>query len=116
MPLISTANVQLSWSWGYVQLWNDCNGTNYGRVVSLLAGTSKEIDDATLPATKEGAMNFSSAQHEPYAYQGPSIHSPNNAAGTLGEVFIGNANIFYCAETDQSGASCRNDFTQPDCP
>jgi len=120
MPLISTANGQSSFSWGYVQLWwNDCNGTNYGRVVSHLAGTSREVDfvynNASPPATNQGFMNFSSSDHDPYAYQGPAIYSPNNAAGTFGEVFVGTNNIFYYAETDQSGANCQADYDPEGC-
>lgn len=112
MPLISTANGQSSWSWGYVQLWwNDCNQTNYARTVSLLTGTSKVTAEVYNNAgqQREGASTNTS-------YQSPTILSPNNPAGAFGEVFIGNNNTFYYAETDQAGASCSADFSPPDCP
>ncbi len=112
LPLISTANGQSSYSWGYVQLWwNDCNGTNYGRTVSLLSGTSKVTNFVYNSAgLQEGGASTSTT------YQSLPITSPNNPAGTWGDVFIGNSNIFYYAEVDQSGADCETDTGIASCP
>jgi len=115
LPLTSTATGQSSWGWGYVQLWyNDCTGKNYGRVVSNLAGTTSETiliyNDAMPPQWNSGGASYSGTEQTPVAYQGPFLPSPNNAAGTVGEVDVNHANTFYYAEVDQSGASCASDF------
>jgi hypothetical protein len=88
--------------------------------VSLLSGTTSEIIEVynTVPQSKTGGTSFPGSQSPPTAYQGPFLNSPDNAAGTLGEVVVNHANTFYYAETDQPGASCGNDFggLSADCP
>lgn len=99
-PLYNNSTHVSSWNYGYLQLWYDgCTGNNWGRLVSLVGSGPNDV----VVYNPKGANNDGGGCDTNLSIVTTgTIHSPNDPAGTYGEIAVGNTT--YTAETDQDGA------------